>query len=322
MVYDLPQESSEGSEKMGGLGNLEISRIAFLMCAILSISIIIFILGFIVYTAIPTFQNEGIGFITGTTWSYTSHEYGILDFILGTLCVTLMTVIMACPLSIITAIFLAEYSPRWMTIILRPMIELLVGIPSVVYGIFGLFVLENVFTNTINPFISSTLGFIPIFRNLHPNTGVGILLASVVLSIMILPTIASLSIEAINAVPNEYKEASLAIGATKWETTKKVVLPIALSGILMAVVLGLMRAMGETMAIVMLTGNNMHIPGSFLDTVYAMTSKILNDIPFYVADDEGRSALFGIAAVLIIFEVIMVAAARFIGSRGIGARKK
>ena len=202
------------------------------------------------------------------------------------------------------------------------MIELLVGIPSVVYGIFGLFVLNDLFRDYINPFMSSTLGFIPIFHYPNPSTGIGILLASTVLAIMILPTITSLSIEAINAVPQEYKEASVAIGATKWETTKKMVIPVASSGILTAVVLGVMRAMGETMAIVMLMGNTLHIPGSIMDTGYAMTSKILNDITFYVAYDEPRSALFGIAAILILSEVLIVWVAHFIGRKGLGGRVK
>ena len=294
---------------------LDKARIVFLLCAVFTACIIVFLVGFVFYTSIPVFQQEGIGFITGSNWDYNDHVYGISVFIAGTIFLTITTIIIACPLSILTAIFLAEYSPASVAKILRPMIELLVGIPSVVYGIFGLFVLERMFRYNINPSISAVLGFIPIFRNLQPSTGLGLLLASTILSIMILPTITSLSVEAIKSVPREYKEASISLGATKWETIKKVVLPVGSSGIIAAIVLGIMRAMGETMAIVMLFGGQMHVSGSLLDTGYAMTSKILNDIPYYISDPEATSALFGIAAVLIVFEVITAAAARYIGGR-------
>ena len=287
----------------------------FLLCAVFTACIIVFLVGFVFYTSIPVFQQEGIGFITGSNWDYNDHVYGISVFIAGTIFLTITTIIIACPLSILTAIFLAEYSPPSVAKILRPMIELLVGIPSVVYGIFGLFVLERIFRFNVDPSISSVLGYIPIFRNLQPSTGLGLLLASTILSIMILPTITSLSVEAIKSVPREYKEASISLGATKWETIKKVVLPVGSSGIIAAIVLGIMRAMGETMAVVMLFGGQMHVSGSLLDTGYAMTSKILNDIPYYISDPEATSALFGIAAVLIVFEVITAAAARYIGGR-------
>jgi phosphate transport system permease protein len=317
-IYTTVQKeffNSRSSKRSAFLKKLDVPGIVFLLCGIITILIIVFLIAFIFYTALPTFQNEGLGFITGINWDYSQHEYGALALIAGTIVLTVTTIAIACPLSVLTAIFLAEYSPPAVTKALRPMIELLVGIPSVVYGIFGLFVLEKTFRYNINPSISSVLGSIPIFRNMEPSTGTGILLASTVLSIMILPTITSLSVEALNAVPREYKEASISLGATKWETIKKVVVPVASSGMITAVVLGIMRAMGETMAVVMLLGGQMHIPGSFLDTAYAMTSKILNDIGYYVADDEARSALFAIAAVLIAFEVITVAAARYIGGR-------
>lgn len=316
MVYKQQDADHKSVPIKNVSAKIDIPRIAFLLCAILAISIIVFIIGFIFYTAMPTFQKQGIEFITGTTWDYNTHVYGIWIFMAGTIWLTITTIVIACPISIFAAIFLAEYSPQWMAKILRPMIELLVGIPSVVYGIFGLYILGNVFRDNIDPFISSTLGFIPIFH--APSTytgGTGVLLASTVLSIMILPTITSLSIEAIKAVPVEYKDASIAIGATKWETTKKVVLPVASSGIITAVLLGVMRAMGETMAVVMLLGGQMHIPGSILDTGFAMTSKILNDIPYWVMDDQALSALFGIAAVLIIMELIVLVAAKIIGGK-------
>ncbi|MEA1870568.1 MAG: phosphate ABC transporter permease subunit PstC, partial [Euryarchaeota archaeon] len=224
--------------------------------------------------------------------------------------------LLAVPVSVFTAIFLSEFAPAPVAKIMRPMVELLVGIPSVVYGIFGLFVLENIFQDKIDPFLSGTLGsFIPFFHDPSPNSGSGVLLASTILAVMVLPTIIALSEDAMRAVPFEYKEASFALGATHWETIRKIVLPTASGGILAATVLGMMRAMGETMAIVMLLGNSAHIPSSVMDTGYAMTSKILNDIGYYCAMDEPRSALFGIAAVLFAMEIIFVAAARKVGGK-------
>jgi phosphate transport system permease protein len=290
-------------------------HLLLLTCVLATAVITIFFIAFIFKTALPVFESEGLGFITGTKWSYSEQVYGIRIFIIGTLVMTAVTLALAVPVSVFTAIFLSEFAPAPVAGIMRPMVELLVGIPSVVYGIFGLFVLENIFQDHIDPFLSGTLGFIPFFSDPSPNSGTGVLLASTILAVMILPTIIALSEDALRAVPFEYKEASFALGATHWETIRKVVLPTASGGILAATVLGMMRAMGETMAIVMLLGNSQHIPSSVLDTGYAMTSKILNDIGYYCAMDEPRSALFGIAAVLFAMEIVFVAVARKIGGK-------
>jgi phosphate transport system permease protein len=294
----------------------KLPHILLLTCVLATAAITIFFIAFIFKTAFPVFESQGLGFITGTKWSYSEQVYGIRIFIIGTLAMTGVTLLLAVPVSVFTAIFLSEFAPVRVAGIMRPMVELLVGIPSVVYGIFGLFVLENIFQHHIDPFLSGTLGlFIPFFHDPSPNSGSGVLLASTILAVMILPTIIALSEDAMRAVPFEYKEASFALGATHWETIRKVVLPTASGGILAATVLGMMRAMGETMAIVMLLGNSQKIPSSVLDTGYAMTSKILNDIGYYCAMDEPRSALFGIAAVLFAMEILFVAAARKIGGR-------
>ena len=275
-------------------------------------SSVLFMVGFIFYQALPIFLKEGIGFLTGMRWDYEENIYGILPFIIGTISVTTVTLLIACPIGLFTAIYLAEWAPTWAERIMRPSIELLVGIPSVVYGVFGLYVLGTLFRDHIDPFIDNTLGFIPIFRDVHPESGEGILLTATVLTMMILPTIIALSQESMRAVPREYREGSLALGATKWETIKKCVIPAASSGIVAAVVLGMMRAMGETMAVVMLIGNNPGLPDSIFSYVYPMTSKILNDIGYRVAFDEPRSALFGIAAVLFVIELIFVALLRYV----------
>jgi phosphate transport system permease protein len=293
-----------------------IPHLLLLTCVLATAIITIFFITFIFHTALPVVKSEGLGFITGTRWSYSESVYGIRVFITGTLVMTGVTLLLAVPVSIFTAIFLSEFAPARMAGVMRPAIELLVGIPSVVYGIFGLFVLEDIFQDHVDPFLSGTLGsFIPFFHDPNPNSGIGVLLASTILAVMILPTITALSENAMRAVPFGYREASFALGATHWETIRRVVLPTASGGILAATILGMMRAMGETMAIVMLLGNCGRIPSSVMDTGYAMTSKILNDIGYYCAMDEPRSALFGIAAVLFAMEIIFVAAARKIGSR-------
>lgn len=292
-----------------------IPQFFFLSCAVLTAFVTVFFVGYIFYVAYPTFVNQGlINFLTGSVWDYSENIYGIRIFIAGTMILTLVTLLLAVPLGVFTAIFMAEIAPKKVVSFMRPLIELLVGIPSVVYGIFGLYVLGSIFRDHIIPFVSSTLGFISFFRAGSAD-GAGLALASTVLAIMILPTIISISEDSIRAVKREYREASFSLGATKWETISKVVLPSASKGIMAAVILGMMRAMGETMAIVMLFGNVLNIPNSFFGYGYAMTSKILNDIGFYVALEEPKSALFAIAAVLFAIEIVFVAAARKIGGR-------
>lgn len=302
---------------MNNKSESSLPKYLFQFSTVLTACIALFFIGFIFYVAYPTFQSQGlVNFLTGTTWSYSDSVYGIRTYIGGTIALTVTTLILAVPVSVFTAIFLSEFAPARVVSIMRPLIELLVGIPSVVYGIFGLFVLGPFFGTSLAPAISSALGFIPIFQDTSTSvTGVGLALASTVLAIMILPTIISISEDSMRSVKNEYREASFSLGATHWETISKVVLPSASKGILAAVVLGMMRAMGETMAIVMLFGNANKIPNTFSSSGYAMTSKILNDIGFYVAQEESRSALFAIAAVLFAAEILFVGVARVIGGK-------
>ncbi|MDK2948816.1 MAG: phosphate transport system permease protein [Methanolobus sp.] len=283
-------------------------------CTFFTATLTIFFVGFIFYAALPAFQSQGLYFLYGNVWNYNSEIFGIRNFIAGTFAMTTVTMAIALPISLFTAIFLAEYAPRTVVTVLRPMIELLVGIPSVVYGIFGLFVLEDIFEHVIDPFLESHMGFIPMFID-YGHDGKGVLLASTVLAIMILPTIVTISEDSLRSVSYSYKEASFALGANHWQTIKKVVVPTALRGITLGAVLGMMRAMGETMAVVMLLGNIPQAPKGVMDVGYAMTSKILNDITYHLIDDASRSALFGIAAVLFMIEIVIVVVARRIGGR-------
>ena len=272
--------------------------------------LVFLMIAFLIYTAAPVLKTSGIGFITGTVWDYDTHQYGILVFLIDTLILTALTLALAVPVSIFTAMYLAEWAPAWLEKILRPLVELLVGIPSVVYGLFGLLILSNFFMDYLNPFVDYTLGFIPIFRNVHPNFHVGLLLTATILAVMVSPTIVALSQDAMRAVPDEYREASIALGATRWETLRHVIIPAAFPGIVTAVVLAMMRAMGETMAVVMLMGNTPVIPKSIFDQGYTMTAKILNEIMWNVGFPEPRAALIGIAVVLFILEIIAVVGLR------------
>jgi len=196
---------------------------------------------------------------------------------------------------------------------MKSSIELLVGIPSVVYGIFGLFVLKDPLRDYFNPFVSNTLGAVIPFST-TPGAAAGVFcLASVILTIMIIPTIISISQDAIHSVRRDFREGSLALGATKWETIQKIVIPTALPGIMTGVTLGMMRAVGETMAIVMLLGNVMKTPSSIFDTGYAMTSIIVNEITeSYGLYPDVTSALFGMAVMLLLIEAAFILAMRII----------
>jgi len=291
-------------------------KVFFQASAILTLLIVIVVIGFVFIEAIPVLMKEGIGFFIDSEWSYGNNTYGILPFIASTLILTAMTMIMVTPLGVLTAIFLSEFAPDWLKKLLRPMIELLVGIPSIVYGIFGIFVLGKIFRDYVNPSIDSTLGFIPIFRNVSSD-GNSMLLAASVLAIMVLPTMTVITEESIRAIPRELREGSFALGSTRWETVKKLLIPIALPGIAAAFVMSMMRAMGETMAVMMLTGGNSRIPTSILDSGTVMTSKIVGDIGYYVSQDGPRSALFGIAAVLFLMEIILVGMIRAVSRKKI-----
>lgn len=276
------------------------------------LAILFLLFSFLFLESIPTFVEQGLYFIIGENWNYDQRIYGARVFILGTIIVTILSILMAVPTALFTAIFFAEYSPKFLSDSIRPLIEVLVGIPSVVYGIFGLLVLEDLFQNHFDPFIDQILGFIPIFQDISPNSGDGIFLASFVLMIMVLPTITAISYESIKMVPKQYIEAAYSLGTTKWEVIRHVILPMASPGIIAGTVLGTMRAMGETMAIVMLIGNSFKVPSSIFDSGYVMTSKILMDLPYYFVDPHARSALIALGVLLFAIEVLFVLVLRIL----------
>ena len=224
-------------------------------------------------SSLETWRTFGPGFLSGVTWDPVASIYGALPFIVGTIVTATLAMLIATPVGLLTAIFLAELAPRWLAVPLGFLVELLAAIPSVVIGLWGVFVLSPVLRATVEDWIAGTIGkVIPVFAG--PSFGVGIFAAGVILAIMILPTIVSISREVINAVPTTQREAMLALGATRWETTTRAVLPFARSGIVGAVMLGLGRALGETMAVTMVIGNNPQVPTRLFDQGQTIASQI------------------------------------------------
>ena len=256
------------------------------ICAAASVAAVALITIFIFAQGIPTFTKVSvIDFVFGTDWSPTSGIYGILPLIAGSLAVTLTALIIGIPTGIGCAVFISEIVKGKTGRVFRSAVELLAGIPSVVYGFFGMV--------TIVPLIRETFG----------GVGFSVLAGAIILAVMILPTIISISSNSIRAVPLEYREASLALGADKRETITKVILPAAKSGIFSSIILALGRAIGETMAVLMITGNVAQIPESILDPTATLTGTIALEMSY--ATPEHQQALFAIGIVLFVIIVIL-----------------
>lgn len=220
-------------------------------------------------------RRFGLGFITSSEWDPVRDLFGALPFIYGTVVSSLLALLIAVPVSLGVAIYLAELAPGWIRRPLGFVVELLAAIPSVVYGLWGIFVLAPWLREVVQPALARSLGFLPVFRG-SPR-GFGMLAGGLILAIMILPTIASVSRDVMRAVPATFREAALALGATRWEAVRVGVLPHARSGIVGAVILGLGRALGETMAVTMVIGNRGEISASLFDPSATMASVIANE---------------------------------------------
>ncbi len=258
------------------------------LSAISAIFFIVLIIVFIFEKGLPMIIDYGLlNFILGTNWFPLDGQFGIFPMILGTLYVTAGAMVLGVPLGLACAIFLAETAPEKMKNSMEPVIESLAGIPSIVYGFFGIVV--------IVPFMRDAFG-----------AGFSILTCSIILAIMVLPTIISISQDAISSVPKEYKEASIALGATHWQTIKKIILPNAMPGIATGVLLGVGRAIGETMAVLMVSGNVVKIPSSIFDPVRPLTANIALEMNY--AYGIHREALFATGVILLVvtFALIMV----------------
>ena len=261
-------------------------HILFFLTACVSIFAVVLICVFLFENGIPAIGKIGVfKFLLGTKWKPGNDIYGILPMILGSLYVTAGAIIIGVPIGLLTAVFLAKFCPKGLYKILKPATELMAGVPSVVYGFFGLVVL------------------VPLVQNIFGVAGNTMLTASVLLGIMILPTIIGVSESAIRAVPDSYYEGSLALGASHERSVFFATLPAARSGILAGVVLGIGRAIGETMAVVMVAGNKARMPQGLLDGVRTMTANIVMEMGY--ATDLHREALIATAVVLFVF-ILMI----------------
>jgi len=251
----------------------------------------------------------GWSFFTGSTWDPVAGEFGALPFIYGTLITSFLALFISVPLGLGAAIFLAEMAPPRISDSLTFVIELLAAVPSVIYGLLGVFVLVPIMRRIVEPGLIKTLGYLPQFRG--PIYGVGVLTSSVVLAIMILPFIVSISREALMAVPREQREAALAVGATRWESTWQAVVPFARLGIIGSVFLALARALGETMAVTMVIGNEPRINASLLAPGYSIAAVIANEFT-EATSDLHLSALVELGLVLFLLTMVINGLARLL----------
>jgi phosphate transport system permease protein len=251
---------------------------------------------FIFRAGVPLIIEVGpLHFLFGHTWSPSQGQFGIWPMLVGSVWVTLGALVIGVPLGLAVAIFVTEFAPPFAATILRPAVQLLAGIPSVIYGFIGLVILV--------PLIRETLG----------GPGLSILAGSVILGIMILPNVISISEDAIRAVPNSYRDGALALGATHWQTIWRVVLPAARSGIIASIVLGMGRAIGETMAVIMVVGNALALPHSVLDSATTLTSNIGLEMGY--ATGKHREALFATGVVLFLLIMALNAATSLLARR-------
>ena len=275
----------------------KIMEVVFLVAACVSILAVALICIFLFANGVPAMKEIGFAdFLLGREWRPGNDIYGIFPMIIGSIYVTAGAIVIGVPIGLLTAVFLAKYCPAGIYKVVKPGVELLAGIPSVVYGFFGMVVI------------------VPMIRNTFGGTGSSILAASILLGMMILPTIISQSEASIRAVPDSYYEGSLALGATHERSVFCAILPAAKSGILAAVILGVGRAIGETMAVIMVAGNQARMPGSIFEGVRTMTANIVIEMGY--AEGLHREALIATGVVLFVFILLINLAFSVVKMRG------
>lgn len=278
-----------------------------LLCAFILIIATVSIYIFVASKGLATFISDGVSlveFLTGTEWKPNRSVeeggpvFGTFPFIFGSFAVTFLAALISAPLGIGAAVFMTEIAPSWGRKILQPVIELLVGIPSVVYGLIGL--------TLVVPFIRQYVG----------GLGFGLLAGTIVLSIMILPTITSISVDTLRAVPKEIKEGSYALGATRWQTIYKIIFRASIPGFITAVVFGMARAFGEALAVQMVIGNAKKMPDSLVDPASTITSVITMNMGNTVSGTVENNVLWSLGLLLLLMSSFFILFVRFIGRRG------
>ena len=312
--------------RAGLLERIDLPRRVVFAAASSMILIVVLLLVFIAWQGIQLFVKDGapVTQVFSTTWQPDATSgptsFGLLPFIAGTVFVTVVALLISTPLSVGVALFLSEVAPRWARAIVQPALEIFVGIPSVVWGWLGITILV--------PFLSSTFGHkivisLPIVGQVFSMpgflTGFSWLAGSLVLSIMILPTITSVSYDAFRAVPQEVRTGSLALGTTRWQTIRHLLIPSALSGVLTAVVLGMTRAAGEALAVQMVIGNSPSMPAAITQPVTTLTSQITLDMGNTVFGEPWQDALWTMSLVLLLISIVSVVAVRALNKRRVGS---
>ena len=284
--------------------------------------VVLFIIYKLAAESLLSIKAFGWRFLTNSTWDPVKKKFGTLTFIFGTLVSSLLAILLAAPLGLGVAIYLVEIAPKWLRGPVSFVVELLAAIPSVVYGLWGLFVLAPWLQTSLEPFLARYLGWLPFFRGTA--YGVGMLAGGLILAIMILPTVVAISREVIDATPRSQREAMLALGSTRWEMIRGAVLPYGRSGIVGAIILGLGRALGETMAVTMVIGNRPEISASLFAPAQTMASVIANEFTeatyaLYL------SALVEVGLVLLAITITLNIAARLLIyrlGRGMGTARR
>jgi phosphate transport system permease protein len=277
---------------------------------------VLIILGAVILSLIqgslPALQAFGLNFLIEERWNPVTERFGALAPIYGTLVTSLIAMLIAVPVGILIAVFLTELCPKWLRRPIGIAIELLAGIPSIIYGIWGLFIFAPFLQQTLQPFLIATFGNIPVLSSLFagPPYGIGILTAGLVLAIMVLPFVTSISRDVFDAVPPVLKEAAYGIGCTTWEVVRYVVLPYARVGVIGGIMLGLGRALGETMAVTFVIGNAHRISASILAPGTTISATIANEFTEAVGDLY-TSSLIALGLILFVITFIVLAAARF-----------
>ncbi len=265
------------------------------------------ILAVLLLNAYPAIQEYGFKFIITNDWDPVNHNFGALAFLWGTLYSALIALIIAVPVGIGISIFITELAPKQFADSVAYVIDILASIPSIIFGMWGIFILAPVLESSLEPFLQATLGFLPIFKGTP--IGMGMLLAGIILAIMILPTIVSISKEVLKQVPIAQKEAGYGLGLTKWEIIYRICLPYARIGIFGAVILAFARALGETMAVALVIGNSPQISLSVFDPASTIASVIANEFSEAV-DTLHTSALIELALILFLVTFTLMGLAR------------
>lgn len=283
----------------------------FITASVLPLILVVLIIIALYLRARPILEVDSLwNLLSGQEWRPIQSKFGFYPFIIGTIWVTLVAMLLAVPICLLSALYLSEYAKPATRAIMKPMLDLLAAIPSVVYGVWGLIMIVPFVQKYASPILGKYLGFIPLFSSKNP-TGYSVLAGGIVLAVMVIPFILAVTFEVLQAIPNGLREASLAIGATTWQTIKHAVMPEAKVGIFAGIVLGSSRALGETMAVLMVVGNVVKVPQSIFDPAYPLPALIANNfgemlsIPMYDAALMG-AALF-LLVVILLFNIASTA---------------